>query len=146
MPLQKQIPPPINLRVIRVAHLHPRRATAEQPIRTLRELRYNALAVALTDRTEEIDPTTDNMVSAEHDIAPTARQQVVQNRLALEQRQVTQVAVLRPYDVEHMKHGLRLVPEQRLEMRAALVIEDDKLAVEDGGNRQRLAVYGNRPR
>src|SRR5262245_21765924 len=136
---------PVNLRVVRVADLEPRRATAKQPIRTLRQLRYKALAIALADGAEEIDAATDYMVSAERDIAPTARQQVVQNRLALKQRHVAQVATLLPHDVERMKHGLRLMPKQRFETGTALVVEYDKLAVDDGRDGQRLAErFGQR--
>src|SRR5215475_2881124 len=69
MTLQEQVIALVNLRVVRVADLQPRRATAEQPIRTLRELPYNTFAIALAHRAEEIDAAPDDMVSAEHDCA-----------------------------------------------------------------------------
>jgi len=68
MTLQEQIIAPVNLRVVRIANLQPRRATAKEPIRTLRQLGDNALAIALADGAEEIDAATDNMVTPHKDI------------------------------------------------------------------------------
>src|SRR5262245_40387579 len=66
MTLQKQVVARVNLRIARVAHLQPRRPAMEQSIGTLRELRDNALAIALAHCTEEIDAAPDNMLGAEH--------------------------------------------------------------------------------
>ena len=75
MTLQEQVIAPVNLRIVGIANLEPRRAPAKQSIRTLRQLGDNALAIALADRAEEIDAATDNMVSAELEL-PRSRGQV----------------------------------------------------------------------
>src|SRR4029453_9655211 len=66
----KVVEPPPHLRVFGIAHLDPGRPFArQQPIRRRRQLRHDALAIALADRTEEIDALADNVIGNKDVIA-----------------------------------------------------------------------------